>query len=126
LVESPWDKLAEGQGEVEKEVVLYSKIMVLAAAFASGDVYGSILDLVDAVKQGKVMFFPGYTKAYENQGDDQDIEETFSAIWENAEEVRQKKFIREALEIYRRYCNIKLSEALSTKTKKVITGDRVV
>jgi hypothetical protein len=119
-----WDKLAE-KGEVEKEVVFYSKLMVLAAAFASGDVYNSILDLVDAVKQGKVMFFPGYTNAYEKPVNDQDIEQYFSAIWENAKS-QAEEFIREALEIYRRYCNIKLSEALSTKTKKVITGDRVV
>jgi MoxR-like ATPase/ribosomal protein L20A (L18A) len=118
-----WDKLAEEE-EVEKEVVFYSKLMVLAAAFASGDVYDSILDLVDAVKKGKAMFFPGYTKAYKNQGGDDNIEKTFSAIWENAKS-QAEEFIRRALEIYRRYCNIKLSEALSTKTKKVITGDRV-
>jgi MoxR-like ATPase len=112
----PWEELTKDK-EVEKEVVFYSKLMVLAAAFASGDVYGSILDLVNAVKDGKVMFFPGSTKVYKEG-------ENFEVIRKNAEE-QSEKFIKEALEIYRRYCNIKLSEALSTKAKKVVTGERV-
>jgi hypothetical protein len=128
----PWEELAR-EKEVEKEVVFYSKLMVLAAALASGDVYNSILDLVSAVKEGKVMFFPGFTEDYGteesvNRGGKKDsgysIQQNFEIIKESAKR-QAEKFIREALEIYRRYCNIKLSEALSTKTKKVITGDRV-
>jgi len=118
----PWEELTK-EREVEKEVVLYSKLMVLAAAFASGDVYNSILDLVSAVKEGKVMFFPGPLKAYETEGN-YNVEQIFAVIKQNAES-QAETFIREALEIYQRYCNIKLSEALSTKAKKVITGDRV-
>jgi hypothetical protein len=111
----PWDELTKDK-EVEKEVVFYSKLMVLAAAFSSVDVYNSIFDLVSAVKDGKVMFFPGFLDDYDSGN--------FEIIKKSAER-QAEEFIREALEIYRRYCNIKLSEALSTKTKKVVTGDRV-
>jgi len=119
----PWDELTKDK-ELEREVVLYSKLMVLAAAFASGDVYNSILDLVSAVIDGKVMFFPGFLDAYESEEGDYNIERKFAIIKENAKS-QAEKFIREALEIYRRYCDIKLSEALSTKAKRVVTGDRV-
>ena len=124
----PWDELTR-EKEVEKEVVLYSKLMVLAAAFASEDVYSSLFELVNAVKEGKVMFFPGLLEAYDTEEGDKrgggySSEQNFE-IMKKSSERQAEKFINEALEIYRRYCNIKLSEALSTKTKKVITGDKV-
>jgi MoxR-like ATPase len=120
----PWDELTR-EKEVEKEVVLYSKIMVLAAAFASEDVYSSLFELVNAVKEGKVMFFPGFLEAYETKGGgDYSSEQNFEIIKKSSEQ-QAETFIKEAFEIYRRYCDIKLSEALSTKAKKVITGDRV-
>jgi MoxR-like ATPase len=115
----PWDELVKEKEvgkEIEKEIVLYSKLMVLAAAFASGDVYNSLFDLVNAVKDGKIMFFPGFLKAY-NDGE-------LEVIKKSAED-QAEKFIREAIEIYRRYCNIKLSEALSTKAKRVVTGNKL-
>ncbi|MGC8754830.1 MAG: hypothetical protein ACP5QJ_07440 [Thermosulfidibacteraceae bacterium] len=102
LGDVPWDKLASEENTKE-EVVLYSKLMVLAAAFASGDVYDAILDLVEAVKDGKIMFFPGFVDASTGN---------YELMKESVE--RQKEvFLKEALEIYRRYSNIKLSEALS-------------
>jgi len=119
----PWDELTR-EKEVEKEVVLYSKLMVLAAAFASGDVYSSLFELVNAVKEGKVMFFPGLLEAYDTEKGDYSSEQNFEIIKKSSER-QAEEFVNEALEIYRRYCNIKLSEALSTKAKKVITGDRV-
>ena len=126
----PWDDIT-GKEDVEKEVVLYSKLMVLAAAFASGSVYKSIIELVNAVKKGKVMFFPGFTDAYKvkdkkgRKGDDNYTTEKDLEIIEENAKIQAETFIDKALEIYRRYCNIKLSEALSTKAKRVVTGDAV-
>jgi MoxR-like ATPase len=121
----PWNDIIAGEKEVEKEVVLYSKLMVLAAAHASGNVYQSIVELINAVKDGKIMFFPGFLRAYEkdsgiNYNDEQHLETIRKSSKEQAE-----TFAEVAIEIYRRYCNIKLSEALSTKTKKVVTGHRI-